>query len=250
MENWTNLCDLFFELSNEDRIKILYQIKQKPSTITALAKSLDLSTQEVSRHVARMMEQQIVTRDSSGEIVLDNYGRTVLLSIPYFQFISNNKDYFNSHTIQDLPSKYLIRIQEIQNSILITDPMTVFQRIMIMCETAEEYVFRLTDQHLRLLYPQIQSAADRGVEFKLIEPFHYQLSPGAEFTPRVRPSETRGLESIPAFIAVSEKEVAAISFPLTGGGFDYLGFSSTDPKVHEFCVDLFSYYWEKAKPKR
>ena len=80
MENWTNLCDLFFELSNEDRINILYQVEKKPFTITALSKSLNLSTQEVSRHVSRLMDQQIVTKDSNGEIILDSYGRL------YFQY--------------------------------------------------------------------------------------------------------------------------------------------------------------------
>ena len=250
MENWTNLCDLFFELSNEDRINIVYQVEKKPFTITALSKSLNLSTQEVSRHVSRLMDQQIVTKDSNGEIILDSYGRTIIFSVPYFQFVSNNKDYFNSHTVQSLSSKYIARIQELQESILIEDPMTVFQRIQIMCENAEEYIFRLTDKHLRIIYPQLQSAADRGVEFKLLEPFHYQPSPGDTITPRVSPSETRGLENIPIFLALSEKEVAAIAFPLTGGGFDYHSFSSSDPKIHEFCLDLFTYYWEKAQPKK
>jgi len=202
MENWASTCDLLFELSNEDRVKILYQVNIEPSTITILAKTLDLSTQEVSRHVSRLMDQNIVTRNIHGEIVLDNYGRAVLFCLPYFQFITQYKDYFNSHTLHDIPSNFVLRLCELQNSILIEDPMTVFQRIKLMCENAEEYIYRLTDQHLRMIYPQIQSAADRGVEFKLLEPLHYQPSPAATIYPRVAPSETRGLENIPMFLAI------------------------------------------------
>ena len=249
MEIWTKTCDLFFKLSNEDRVKILYQINIEPSTITVLAKKLGLSTQEVSRHVSRLMDQRIVTRNIHGEIILDNYGRAILFCLPYFQFITQYKDYFNSHTLHGVPSNFIVRLHEIQDSILVEDPMTVFQRIQLMSENADEYIYRLTDQHLTMIYPQIQSAADRGVEFKLLESLHYRPNPAATVYPRVAPSETRGLENIPMFLALSEKEVAAIAFPLTSGGFDYYGFSSDDPKTHEWCLDLFSYYWERAKPK-
>jgi predicted transcriptional regulator len=67
--------------------------------------------------------------------------------------------------------------------------------------------------------------------------------------PLVKPGEIRGLENVDVFMAISEKEVAALAFPEVTGGFDYLGFTSRDEKTLKWCTELFQYYWGKAKPK-
>ena len=44
-----NLCSLLFELSGEDRLRILHQLDKKAMNVTHLSKELDLTKQEVSR---------------------------------------------------------------------------------------------------------------------------------------------------------------------------------------------------------
>ena len=39
-----NLCDLFFEFSNEDRLRMLRRLQQDLMTVTALSRELDLTT--------------------------------------------------------------------------------------------------------------------------------------------------------------------------------------------------------------
>jgi hypothetical protein len=34
-----------------------------------------------------------------------------------------------------------------------------------------------------------------------------------------------------------------------GGKFDYLGFSSSDERMRDWCEDLFDYYWENSRPR-
>ncbi len=46
---------------------------------------------------------------------------------------------------------------------------------------------------------------------------------------------------------MSEKEVALLSFPAVNGGYDYLGFTSTDPAALRWCRDVFEYYWARGK---
>jgi predicted transcriptional regulator len=43
---------------------------------------------------------------------------------------------------------------------------------------------------------------------------------------------------------MSEKRVCALSFPDLEGKFGYFGFTSTDPRVHKWCLDLFNHYWD------
>ena len=248
MDDWSETCDIFFELSNEDRLRILFHITQKPDNITTIAKSLELSTQEVSRHVSRLIEQKIAKRDTQGNILIEGFGKIILSELPYCRFFSKHREYFNNHPLVDIPREYISRMHELKDSIIVSDPMTVFQRIKLMCDQAEEYIYRLTDQRLNMIYENVQSAVDRGIEFRLIEPKNYKPSPGSETNPRVSPSKTRTLDIIPVFLAFSDKEVAGISFPLENGMFDYHGFSSKDVKAVKWCRDVYEYYWEKAEP--
>ena len=96
---------------------------------------------------------------------------------------------------------------------------------------------------------QVSEAVDRGIEFRMIEPEVVEHAPHVEVLPRVRPGEVRGLEEINVFIAITEKEAAALAFPETEGDFDYLGFTSRDEGTLKWCKELFLYYWDKARPK-
>ena len=48
-----NLCDLLFEVSNKDRLRILLQLDEEAMNVTRLSRELGLTTQESSRHLAR-----------------------------------------------------------------------------------------------------------------------------------------------------------------------------------------------------
>jgi predicted transcriptional regulator len=164
-------------------------------------------------------------------------------------FTSAKREYFTGHTLAQVPSEFVARLGELKGSLYVGDVMAVFQNIQEMCNEAEEYIWRLTDRHLNLIYPYLQAAADRGLEYKRIEPEVIVESPHVERMPLVEPSEVRGLDTVDVFMAISEKEVASLAFPEVTGGFDYLGFTSRDEKTLKWCSELFQYYWDKAKPK-
>lgn len=57
------LCELLFEVSNEDRLKIMEILAAKSMNLTALSKKMCISTQEMSRHVMRLTASGITERD-------------------------------------------------------------------------------------------------------------------------------------------------------------------------------------------
>ena len=59
---------------------------------------------------------------------------------------------------------------------------------------------------------------------------------------------TRYLEEIDVTIYMNKKEVALLAFPDESGEFDYLGFTSKDEKVRDWCLDLFNHYWDGVIP--
>jgi predicted transcriptional regulator len=119
------------------------------------------------------------------------------------------------------------------------------------------------DQYILNTLPILKERLEKGVTFRTFEPqtreprrsldpmrHHYVTEDDELFFMKVWESgqvSTRFSDDIEAFLYVSEKE-AVIAFPLSDGGFDYLGFYSKEPSVRKFCCDLFESYWEKGVP--
>jgi predicted transcriptional regulator len=72
------LCDLLFEFSNEERLKILLELEKGPKNLTRIAKDLDFTSQGTSRNVARLVETSLIRRNPDGEYELTPYGGVAL----------------------------------------------------------------------------------------------------------------------------------------------------------------------------
>ena len=105
--------DLMFEVSNEERVRILEAIKEERSSFSGLARRLDITTQEVSRHFNRLMEAGLATRDRDGYPRLTPFGTLVLNQLEAVQFTNYHQDYFVSHVTEGLPGGFLSRFGEL-----------------------------------------------------------------------------------------------------------------------------------------
>jgi len=96
------LCDLLFELSNDDRLSILFELQKGPSKISDLSKTLDFTPQATTRNVTRLVEIGLVRRNESSDYILTPYGATALDQLDSYIFISENKDYMSTHWTSQL----------------------------------------------------------------------------------------------------------------------------------------------------
>lgn len=60
------LCDVTFELSNEDRLRILQELEGEAMIVTGLSNRLGLTNQEVSRHLSRLGDVRLTTTAPDG----------------------------------------------------------------------------------------------------------------------------------------------------------------------------------------
>jgi len=251
------LCNLLFELSNEDRLRILYQVAKEPMNITNLAKLLDLTIQESSRHVSRLTEAGLTQKDADGSHRLTPYGELVLEQLPGLTFISKQRDYFTSHPLTTVPMEFVDRIGDLSNSTYMDDVMVVIRSVEMLIQGAKEYVWNLNDQYVASSFRLIGEALKRGVKTRSIDLKHYTWDPkirsalSDEVIEAIKVARTSGLlkervlEKIEVFLWISERE-AVVALPRLDGKFDYLGFTSTDDRARKWCMDVFDYYWEKA----
>jgi predicted transcriptional regulator len=255
-----SLCDLLFEVSNEDRLSLLKELQGREMNVTAIARAIEVTTQEVSRHLSRLTEVGLTEKDPEGPYRLTPYGVLTLSQIQGLEFTSTHKNYFRNHLVDGLPLRFLLRLGELSDSDYTEDVMVAVHNIEKILKEAEEYLIDLNVPYIASAFPHIRDAFERGVTGRFLRGESLELPEEMidereeafddEFNLKIRNSglyEERVLE-VPLVIYMSEKELALLSFPKRDGKFDFYGYTSTDEDALRWCRDIFQHYWEKGTP--
>jgi predicted transcriptional regulator len=253
------LCNLLFELSNEDRLIILLQLRQKPAKITHISKKLNFTVQETSRNISRLNEANLIRRRGDGSFELTAYGENTLDILPGFEFLSNHKEYFTTHTLSKLPHEFFCRIGDLIHCTYIDDVMLTFYEAEKMMDEAEEFLWLVSDQHLVSAIPHMKNALENGAKLRVLLPKDLPFPEGyfeqkcveeygmvEKQAKREGRVEERWIDRIDAAMGMSEKISGRVFFPTIESDFDYKGFIVVDELSHRFCLDLFEYYWNRA----
>ncbi|TRO49867.1 ArsR family transcriptional regulator, partial [Candidatus Bathyarchaeota archaeon] len=259
MSGTERLYDLMFEVSNEHRHNIMLLLRGEAKRVTSVSKELGLTTPEVSRHVSRLSEMELISKDVEGFYHLTPFGSMVLTLLQEFEFVSRHTQYFASHTHEGLPPEYVKRIGELSESRHIDNIPEFFRQIERVITEAEEYVWLLVDQfplnHLSL----IVQAIERAVRFRIVEPRNRVVAPDLDamapeesraltrtkITPLV---EQRMLDEVNVYLYVSDGSCVT-AFPTLRGENEYKGFMASDEASHKWCRELFLHHWDKAEQR-
>jgi predicted transcriptional regulator len=249
MKGQEAFCDLLFEISHEDRLRMMEELSKEPLTATSISRRLDIPTQEASRHLARLTKIGLTGRSSEGQYTLTPYGTLSLNLLAGERFASRHREYFASHTTSKLPPAFAARLGELSEATYIDDVMITMHNVERVIREAQEYVVRIIDRYQLTTIPHIVDSLERGVEYRVLEPFDIVRPPGYKPHTGLKKAEAEGrfkdrsILDMSVCMIVSEKEVAAICFPTPDGRFDYRGFTSTDAATHKWCMELFEHYW-------
>ncbi len=250
------LCTLLFELSNEDRLNILQELKKNPMKLSRVSEKFNFTVPETARNMTRLTEAALIAKDADGYFHLTPIGEASLQFIPSFEFISKHKKYFKTHTISTLPPEYAASVGALQKSEFVNGVTETFFNMENMIREAKEFIWISVDQILASLLPLFVDAIARGVELKKLMPRNAVIPPAImtlandpvfDRAARAKKLESRYLDKIGVFLTMSEKEVAAIAFQNLEGTFDYGSFRTRDEAALNWTKSLFLYYWERAK---
>ena len=255
-----SLCDLLFEVSNEDRLRLLRELRDREMNVTAIARAIEVTTQEVSRHLSRLTEAGLTEKDPDGPYRLTPFGVLALTQIQGLEFTSRHRRYFKNHTVDGLPQRFLLRMGELQETEYLDDVMVVIHTVEKIIKEADEYLLDLNVPYIASAFPHIRDAFMRGVEGRFLHGAGLDLPEEMMderkeafddgFKTRIASSglyQERIFE-VPLVMYMSEKELALLSFPKRNTQFDFYGFTSNDEDALRWCRDLFEHYWEKGKP--
>ena len=256
------LCDLYFELSNEERLGILYLLREKNNTLTGLSEELGIRNQQCSRHLVRLTEFGLIKKTVDGEYAITDYGSVVLRLQPALSFMTTHSEYLQTHSLDGVPGSSLATIGELAESSMVSDLNLALFTIERIINESKETLYEVTNQfHLNTIGPR-NEALNRGVRLKSIEaqdsvmpsairewfrshPDYIETTYGARDEGRI---EEKVVEKVPYLLHMSENE-AFIAFPESSGGFDQFGFSSKDQGFLDWCRALFETTWRNNPTK-
>jgi predicted transcriptional regulator len=253
--------DVMFEASNEERLNIMRVLTEEKTSFSGLSRRLGITTQEVSRHFNRLVEAGLATRDTDGHPCLTPYGLLALRQLESVRFTTGNRGYFESHDASGLSNRFLNRFGELRGMVYTDDIMVAIHNSVRIIQEAQEYVLDINLPYIASGFPHIKTAYERGVKGYFLRGADLKVPQEMQgIRDDVLPDDylhqirrdgllsDRFLE-VDIILYMNEKEVALLSFPTLNGNYDYRGFTSKDPEAHEWCRDLFYYYWDKASDK-
>ena len=249
-----SLAELLFVLASTDRLQVLSFLREeKGYRLSDIAKRLDSSMQEASKHVARLREQNFVEKNSSnGYYVLTTLGKLVTKLLPSIEFLSENKEYLLTHSFSSLPEEFIERIGELKEHQFNAKVGLVLSFTHQVLREADKFVWLMSDHSLvdSDTVFNIERDRNRSLTWRIILPKGSRIN-WQDLRTYVKNVHTRieiGFsDEIIAGIALNEK-VAGLLLPDLRGSLDFnSGFISSSLSFCKWCQDLFGHVWNKSE---
>jgi predicted transcriptional regulator len=259
---FSNMEEIFVELASSQRLSIIFMISCQRLKLSTLAKSLNLTMQEVHRNTNRLLGSGLIEKNSEGVFFLTTFGNAITRQLSIFDFLSSNKSYFSDHKIGNIPMKFVQRIGALNGGRLISGIVPIIETWKRLYDESSEYIYGILPQiPLELIQAVIPKVKNEGVKFNYILPKNamvpkirngLQKSSGYAELLKQGIIERKMIDKIEVALVLNEKQ-ATVMFPTLKGEADMNHmFSSNDAKsnngglFHEWCVDFFRYCWHNS----
>jgi predicted transcriptional regulator len=261
-DRFSNMAEIFVELASSQRLSIIFSIHHQRLNLSTLAKSLNLTIQEVHRNTNRLIDTGLVEKNSEGIFLLTTFGNAIIRQLSIFDFLSSNKDYFSDHFLGNIPMKFIQRIGALNGGKFISGIVSIIESWKRLYNESNEFIYGILPQiPLELIQAVIPKIKNEGVKFNYILPHNAivpkirdDLQKSSGYTELLKRGviERRMMNKIEVAIVLNEKQ-ATVMFPTLKDQIDmnYM-FLSNNIKTnnglfHEWCLDFFRYCWNHSK---
>jgi len=246
-----------FELASEQRLEILFRLKEEKSTVSVIAKNLGATMPEVFRNFDRLVKSGLIEKNIDGSYHLTLYGQTACAQIPSLVLVSHQKKYFEKHEFGSIPTKFLQRIGSLHSGEYIKGFVKTQEVWREIHSNAAEYIYNILPE-VPYSSEIIEIVAEKA---KKHIPIHSIFSEDTVI-PKDRKKnfekygfkefieqgiiERKMRKDVKIAVLLNEKE-GGIMFPTKDGESD-IGdmLYSNKPEFHEWCLDYFKYCWESS----
>ena len=251
------IAEDLLELSSAKRLEILSLIQEENSTISQIAKKLNSTNQEIHRNLQRLEKHEFIEKGREGTYELTNFGKNILKQLQNMNFLSKHKKYFKTHNLENIPTKFVQRIGQLDNCQTVKGFVKVHEKWNSIYENSEKYICNILFEvsyepniintliekmNLGVKIQSIfyESAIVTSKRKKILKEVNFE-----KFL-KVKMLERKMTKDVLLAVILNEKE-AGISFANNEGEIDLSTMLYSDnPEFHEWCQDYFNEQWKKA----
>ena len=240
--------ELLFELSHSVRYEIMRTLAKEPLKLTKLGELVGANNPEVSRHLDRLREAKLVSKNPEGRYGISSTGRLIMAMLPGFSFVADNADWLEKHDVSRLPSSFITRLGDLSECKRVEGFMNVTAAIIGIYEAMARH-YRICTHVIRAeTVPMFRDKIAEGFDIRFIIDESLQLPAEVQEQISSYSEHWRVVPKIPALFAFSEKS-AFVEFPNSVGSYDFSsGFYSDNDVFRQWCEDLFEYLWSQGRP--
>ena len=247
--------DLFNNLSNEQRKKILTCLLNEKSTLTKIAREIDQSNQSTLSHLNKLANSGLIQKTSMGEYSLSEYGKSISIKTQSIEFIAKYKKFFKEHTFGDTPDYLLNCIGMLSKAEFVDGAVANFERWKKMIGNANEYFYGIFTQTPHRTDVSLETKSEAGLKIKLIfgkngsmsdyfalsKKLHFDKQTSQQFIEK----RISGLTLVNLMLTENQ---ACIMFPDRKNQTDpSRTFLSSDLNFRQWCFEFFNYKWNESE---
>ena len=246
--------DFFFEFSNEGRFEVFKSLYKGKKRHSQLEKELDIRGSEISRHLKRLMEKNLVIKTLDNKYSITNIGKMFLGVLDIFEVSLKYENYFNNHNINNLPLSFILKLGNLKSIRLNSGTMQNIELWSDLIKNSKKYIMAISDQFQDSILPlverkindisfNIRALVDKNV---LTSKGYEKLQDRHAFYKKINISENiRVLRQIDFSLLVTDK--GGIIFLNKEGKVDYSESLFDDNEFFiQWLSELFEWYWKEG----
>ena len=246
--------DLFFEFSNEGRFEVFKSLYKGKKRHSQLEKDLDIRGSEISRHLKRLIEKNLVKKSTDSKYTITNIGKLFLDVLQLFEISLKFETFFNVHNIDIFPLNLILQLGNLKSIKISSGTMQNIELWSDMIKNSEKYILAISDQFQDSILPAVERKINNiSIDIRALVDKNVLNSKGYEklhdrhtFYQKINITQNiRMLKQIEVSLLVTDK--GAILFLGKEGKIDYSECLFDENEIFiEWSKELFEWYWKKG----
>lgn len=247
-KNKIDLPSLLFELSNEQRLKILDTLSCHNKNLREFSESLSIPKPEIYRNLKRLVNAGLIYRNEKKDYSLTSGGKIIITQLQNFLFLENYSEILESHSLNFIPLQFQASMGDLKSIKIIEGTIEGFNLTLDRFSRASKYEYIMSQEIFTSFIEPINKMLEKGLEVRLL----LQKNAEREFYDALKSMnyksnskiKVRFVDSVEMAILVDENS-GEFNIPFLDGGIDYsITFYAERENEISWVNNLFAYFWD------
>ncbi|MFW9973351.1 MAG: hypothetical protein ACFFDF_24415, partial [Candidatus Odinarchaeota archaeon] len=148
---------LLIEFSHKERYNVLKELYHEGKRHSELQSELNIPGSEISRHLGRLKDKNLVFKDVQNKYQITNIGKIFIRVMDIFEVSLIHRDFFNSHEITSIPVFLIFKLgklRDVEFGNKIMENMEIFENLV---KNSDEFLYAITDQYQKSLLKEAEN---------------------------------------------------------------------------------------------